>query len=466
MREMRFLLLNQYYLPDMAPTGKYLHDLAQVLVQSGHRVKVMCSRRSYDGAMSYPAYEIMDGVEVVRLPATAFGRRGFVGKMSDYTSYYGALFAALMFDRERPDLILSLTTPPYVGLLGKLAAKRHGCRHAHWIMDLYPDVMFAHGMARKGGMLFHVLRRLTRLQLKGAECVLTLGPRMAESVAEYAERGPRDNEAKTTGPRDYKTTGRRDDGTTGRRDDETTDRESSTLNPQPSTLQWVPLWSDPEMRPWPENEPNPLRAERGWSANETVFLYSGNMGLGHRFTEFLAAAKQLGASGPRWVFSGGGKRRAEIESGAKAIPKARIEFLDYVPHSQLRAHLCAADVHLASLDSAWQGLMVPSKLQGSFAVGRPVIYVGGRNCETSVWIEESGGGWVVDENDLDGLALAIKQAMDPGERRKRAKAALDFARTHFHISTNCTRIVQLLEKDGGSNRETRRARKEAEALKR
>jgi len=220
------------------------------------------------------------------------------------------------------------------------------------------------------------------------------------------------------------------------------------------------------MSPWPENQPNPLRAERGWSANETVFLYSGNMGLGHRFTEFLAAAKQLGASGPRWVFSGGGKRRAEIESGAKAIPKARIEFLDYVPHSQLRAHLCAADVHLASLDSAWQGLMVPSKLQGSFAVGRPVIYVGGRNCETSVWIEESGGGWVVDENDLEGLSLAIKQAMDPSERRKRAKAALDFARTHFHISTNCTRIVQLLEEDGGSNHATRGARKEAEALKR
>jgi colanic acid biosynthesis glycosyl transferase WcaI len=457
---MRFLLLNQYYLPDMAPTGKYLHDLAQVLVQSGHRVKVMCSRRSYDGARSYPAREVMDGVEVVRLPATAFGRRGFVGKMSDYTSYYGALLAALMVDRERPDLILSLTTPPYVGLLGKLAAKRHGCRHAHWIMDLYPDVMFAHGMARKGGMLFHVLRRLTRLQLKGAECVLTLGPRMAESVAEYADQGagttgPRDDEAETTGPRDYGTTHYRP-GTTA--------RGPSTLNPQPSTLQWVPLWSDPEMKPWPENEPNPLRAERGWSAGETVFLYSGNMGLGHRFTEFLAAAKRLGSSGPRWVFSGGGKRRAEIEVAARAIPEARVEFLGYVPHSQLRAHLCSADVHLASLDSAWQGLMVPSKLQGSFAVGRPVIYVGGRDCETRVWIEESGGGWVVDENDLEGLSLAVKQAMDPDERRKRAKAALDFARRHFHISTNCGRIVQLLEGNDGSNHETAGSGEKAERV--
>ncbi len=114
--------------------------------------------------MSQPAHEFMDGVEVVRLPATAFGRRGFVGKISDYASFYCMLLVALFTDRKRPDLIVSLTTPPYLGLLGKLAAKRHGCRHAHWIMDLYPDVMFAHGMARREGMLFHLLTNLTRFQ--------------------------------------------------------------------------------------------------------------------------------------------------------------------------------------------------------------------------------------------------------------------------------------------------------------
>ena len=414
---MRITLLNQFYVPDVAPTGLYLHDLARVLVQRGHEVKVICSRRSYDGAKIFPRSEILDGVEIVRLRATGFGRRGFLGKLTDYASFYGLLLAKLLFSGKRPDLILSLTTPPYIGLLGKLAALRHGCRHAHWIMDLYPDVMRAHGMARSGGFL-GALKKLTRYQFKGADHVFTLGPKMAESVSVYLGKSK-----------------------TGKNENDQTVSSDET---SPS-VHWLCLWSNSEMSPWPEPEPNPLRENRGWAAGEVVLLYSGNMGLGHRFGEFLAAAKTLGRAGPRWVFAGDGKRRAEVVAAAKASPDARVEILDYVPKAVLRAHLCSADVHLASLDSSWQGLMVPSKLQGSFAVGRPVLYVGGRNCETAVWIEESGGGWVVDENDQAGLMRAIQQSLDPDERQKRGQAALNFARAHFQMSTNCQRMAELLE---------------------
>ena len=441
---MRFVLLNQFYLPDMAPTGQYLHDLARVLVQRGHQVKVICSRRSYDGTKTYLSHEILDGVEVARLPATGFGRRGFIGKLADYASFYGSLIAALLFERKRPDLILSLTTPPYIGLLAKLAAKRHRCRHAHWIMDLYPDVMSAHGMARNG-VLIRILQRLTRFQFKGADHVIALGPTMADSVARYtrdhATARPQGNRPTDRGPHDRRTTDH------GQRtsDDLLLISEPAALNEQTSTVRWFPLWSNSELLPWPDNEPNPLRAERKWTPDQVVFLYSGNMGLGHRFGEFLEAARRLGGSGPRWVFAGGGKRKAEVEAVAKSIPESRIDFLGYVPHDKLRAHLCAADVHLVSLDSAWQGFIVPSKLQGSFAVGRPVIYVGGRKCETAVWIQESGGGWVVDENDVEGLLKAIQQALDPVERRKRSNAALQFARKHFNLSASCACIAQLLE---------------------
>ncbi|HUD46572.1 MAG TPA: glycosyltransferase family 4 protein [Candidatus Baltobacteraceae bacterium] len=401
---MRFLLLNQFYPPDPAPTGWYLHGLARELVGRGHHVSVLCSRRSYDGKDSYPRRENLEGVEVSRLPATGFGRRGFVGKMADYGTFYFSLATALLLDRSKPDLILSLTTPPYLGVLAKLAAARHGCRRAHWVMDVYPDVMYAHGISRKNGWVYRFLSGLTRFELHGADAVLSLGPTMAERVAAYARNGK-----------------------------------------PASMVSWVPLWSDPELIPWDRSKTNSLRASRGWSAKEVVFLYSGNMGLGHRFGEFLEAAKRLGQAGPRWVFSGGGKRRGQIEDFARSNPEARIEMSDYVPQSQLRAHLCAGDVHLASLDSAWQGLMVPSKLQGSFAVGRPVLYVGGTDCETAAWILESGGGWVVEENDVGGLLEAIEQASDENERRRRGQAAYEFAQKNFVMSAACARISRLIE---------------------
>ncbi len=210
-------------------------------------------------------------------------------------------------------------------------------------------------------------------------------------------------------------------------------------------VDWVPLWSAPEMTPWPDAEPNSLRTQRGWSVEEVIFLYSGNMGLGHCVREFLEAARRLGPSGPRWVFCGGGKRRLEIETFAQANPAARIELLDYVPHSRLRAHLCSSDIHLASLCTAWEGSIVPSKLQASFSVGQPVLFVGARESETAIWIQKSGGGWVVDEGDVPGLLEAVAQALDPDERRVRGAAALDFAGKNFQMSVNCIQIARLLE---------------------
>lgn len=398
---MRFLLLNQFYPPDPAPTGWYLHGLARELVRRGHSAKVISSHRSYDGSHSYPARENLDGVEIVRLPATGFGRRGFVGKMADYISFYVSLAIALLLERTTPDLILSLTTPPYIGLLGKIAAGKLRCRHAHWIMDVYPDVMHAHKIARHDGLLVRLLRTLTRFQLRGAEAVLTLGPTMAQRVAVYTE--------------------------------------------SPQVISAIPLWSDPHLLQQHDVKRHTLRAARGWASTDVVFLYSGNMGLGHRFAEFLEAARRIGAGGPRWIFSGGGKRRTEIENFARSHPLAAIEFLGYSPQSQLRNHLQAADVHLASLDSAWQGLMVPSKVQGSFASARPVLFVGGRQCETAAWIAESGGGWIVDQDDIDGLLEAIAQAMDPDECQRRGQAAFNFAQKNFNLTDNCAQIAQLLE---------------------
>lgn len=419
---MRLLLLNQFYLPDTAPTGRYLHDLAKALVHRGHQVTVLCSRRAYDGGSQFAPRETIDGVEVIRVAATGFGRRSFIGKLADYTSFYACLFVRLLFGSGRPDLILSLTTPPYIGLLGKIAAWWRRCPHAHWIMDLYPDVMFAHGMTQPRGLLPRLLRGLTRFELRGSSATIALGPIMAERVSAYA----------------------------------------TTVTSQ--QIHSLALWSDPKLEPWPDDNPNPLRTQRGWNGeapfrspasdlrpptsdlgSSLVLLYSGNMGLGHRLSEFLEAAKQLGPTGPRWAFSGGGKRRAEVEQFARNNPGARIELLPYVPEAQLQAHLCAADVHLASLDAAWQGLMVPSKLQASFAVAKPVVFVGDAHNETARWIQEAGAGWVVPPDDLNALIGVIKEAADPREREKRGQAALRFARQHFQMGATCVRMAELLE---------------------
>jgi glycosyltransferase involved in cell wall biosynthesis len=188
-----------------------------------------------------------------------------------------------------------------------------------------------------------------------------------------------------------------------------------------------------------------VRAERGWPADDAVFLYSGNLGRGHTLDEFLEAARVLGARGPRWAFCGGGERAGEVAAFRRRQPEARVQSFPYVAPPQLAATLAAGDVHLVSLRGAWQGLIVPSKVQAAFSAGRPVLMVGGGDNEAAQWIAESGGGWRVGEGDVDGLLAAVEQARDAAERARRGQAALRYARERFDPARNCARVADLLE---------------------
>jgi putative colanic acid biosynthesis glycosyltransferase WcaI len=390
----RFLLLNQFYPPDAAPTGVYLHDVARGLVAAGHEVRVLASRRGYDGGGPFAARETMDGVDVRRLPTAPFGY-GAVWRGASHLSYL-ALALPRAVAGGWAEHVVTLTSPPYVGVLGALAARLRAATHVHWAMDLYPDVLDAHGM---GGWVQGPLRALARWQMRATRLVLTPSADMAERLRARA-------------------------GTN-------------------TAVADVPLWTRPHER---AANLGALRQAFGWPAHALVLLYSGNLGLGHRFDEFLAAARRLGPDGPLWVFAGGGARRGEIEAAASDAP---VRLLAYADPAEHRARALAADVHLLSLRTSWDGLIVPSKLQAAFGAGRPVIFVGNRRGDIGRWIAESGGGWTVDEGDTDGLLRAVAEAGDPEERRKRGDAALAFALERFGPERNVGRMVELIVRARG-----------------
>ena len=201
----------------------------------------------------------------------------------------------------------------------------------------------------------------------------------------------------------------------------------------------------PERCRSPERRPGNAKATADGATRDLVLLYSGNMGRGHRFLEFLEAARHFGPEGPVWAFVGGGPRRVEVDEYRRQYPSARIQLLPYVDAAGTAASLLSGDVHLVSLSSEWQALIVPSKLQAAFALGRPVIFVGPSANETATWIKESGGGWVVAQGDVPALIKAVEEARDPQERERRGRAALDFARRHFDRGGNRARVADLLE---------------------
>lgn len=394
---MRVLLLNQFYPPDVAPTGRYLHDLALQLTADGHEVEVITSRRAYAGGERFPAREMRDGVSITRVAGTGFGRERVWGRLLDALGFMLGVAFTLRRRSQGPDVVVVLSTPPYLELLVRILAGRRLPR-VHWAMDVYPDALAAAGWVSEHSPLWRGLCLLSRAQYHDVRLVLALGPFARRRLREYTH---------------------------------------------PSThIESVPLWGGP---PADDHSSKLTRAARGWSAEHTVLQYSGNMGLGHRSSEFLEAAEKLGTRGPLWAFIGAGAGRDAITRFAATHPHARIQLLPYVPASALAASLAAADVHLVSLSQRWEGILVPSKVPSAFCAGRPVIFVGPNDNEAAEWIRVSGGGWCVPENDVEALLLAVAAASDPHERQRRGAAALRFAQIHFDRERNSRHIVRLIE---------------------
>lgn len=362
------LLINQYYWPDHASTAQHLTDLAEALAARGVKVTVAAGRGAYqkragDPSPRPPKREIRNGVEIRRVDATSLGRITVVGRMIDYLSFYvGAFFLCLRLKRR--DITVTLTTPPLVGLIGALLRIFKKTKHVYWSMDLHPDASFALGGLSRRKPLGAILERLNAAVLKGADRVVVLGSYMADLALGKGTRAER--------------------------------------------TRIIPVWSRrDEVYPLPDRA-NPLKRELGLEG-KLVLMYSGNLGLAHSFDEFIAAARAL-AGRPEivFLFVGAGPRRREVERAKAEEGLANVVLLDYFPRGRLHESLSLADAHLISMRPEMTGIVVPGKLYGAMASGRPVIFVGPEHCETADAVREASCGWTVPRGDLQGLLEAIE----------------------------------------------------------
>lgn len=378
---MRIVLLNQYYAPDEAATAQLLSDVGAALAARGHDVLAVASRRAYaDPARRYPERSVENGVRVVRAAATAFGRGSRAGRMADYASFLlGAGWKLVRI--PRPDVVVSLSTPPLVAGLGTVAARIRRARTVFWVMDVYPDLAVELGAIRAGSTSARFLARASRFLLRASDRVVALDRAMADRLDAGGARG----------------------------------------------AVVIANWADGDsIRPRsPEGHPD--RERRGWSGRFVV-LYSGNMGLAHEFETLLEAASAF-AGDPeiRFAFVGDGPRRREIEEGCRRRGLENVEFHPYAPRSALGDSLTAGDLHVVTLRPRMQGLLVPSKIYGILAAGRPTIYIGPAAGEVHD-VVAAGCGRSLRNGDADGVVRAID-----AYRRDRALAATDgsFARRLF-----------------------------------
>ena len=407
---MHVLLLNQTFHPDVAATAQHLWDLARHLRSDGHRVTVVTARNFYGTDRQHAhARETIEGIDVHRVRGTALGKASTLRRLTDFATFY--LVAALRIRKlDAPDVVIALTSPPMIGLLGMAtkALRRTSSgapvRFIYYAMDMYPDAQVASGMLRRGAFIERVLRAITARTLEAADAIIVLGRDMEQLLLE---------------------------------------RYKGSVSAE--RIRIVRPWADAGELHFVDKPANPLAAQLGLDGVFTI-VHSGNFGIAHDADTIVEAIRLTETDGDlAWVFIGGGRRIDEIASLARDEGWKHVRFLPYQERDALNLSLNLGDAHLVTQLPAFTGVVVPSKLFGILAVGRPVLMVGPASSECARIVSEHGAGFAIANGDAAGLAARVRELRDDPPARKRiglaARRALE---TRFDRGLACAAIEDLI----------------------
>jgi colanic acid biosynthesis glycosyl transferase WcaI len=218
---------------------------------------------------------------------------------------------------------------------------------------------------------------------------------------------------------------------------------------EPSRCLLFPNWVDTDAI-FPLPSPSPLRAELGISHKAVVALYSGTMANKQGLDVLAEAVRQLASRNElQFVFCGDGPAKPTLASLAAQMKNVRL--LPLQPSDRFNDLLSLADIHLLPQRASAADLVMPSKLTGMLASGRPVVASASAGTQLAEVVD--GRGIVVPPGDVSAFAWAIDQlASHPLLREKLGRSARAYAVSDLEKNTVLRRFEQELLKfvSGGS----------------
>jgi colanic acid biosynthesis glycosyl transferase WcaI len=375
-RRLKILVCSQNHAPELIGIGKYTGELVSWLADRGNDVRVVASPPYYpawrleDGFRNFYGRERRSGATVYRCPLWVPARQGGIHRILHLLSFALSSFPVTLWQGLvwRPDLVISVEPPLFTAPAAWLAARLAGAKGWLHVQDFEVDAAFELGLVRPGPVR-RLATALERLMLDRFDRVSSISIKMLERL--------------------------RDKGVAEER------------------ISFLPNWVDADVI-YPLSGPSSLRAELGIPSDKIVALYSGNMGAKHGLEMLVRAAQLLEhRSDILFVFAGDGSARPAFEAELGPLPNVR--FLPLQPADRLNDLLNLADMHLLPQRRETADLVMPSKLTGMMASGRPVV--AGADTGTQIATAVHSCGIVVPPENGDAMATAVAHLADRTERR-------------------------------------------------
>jgi glycosyltransferase involved in cell wall biosynthesis len=358
---------------------------------------VLVARPSYDPTERYPfAFlhrERRGNLTIERVGSTTYLRHQMTGRVANYLSYL-----ALAVPRAialRADIVLAMTDPPFNGIAGSLIAVLTRRPFVYNIRDLYPD-MAVGGNIIEPGPLAALWEKMHRWALGCARRIIVLGDDMRERIVSKG-----------------------------------IDEERLTV---------VRDGAPPPIRIASADEPATREIRCGFPF---VLLHAGNLGFYGAWETLVLAARLFASDGIGLVFVGDGASKPAVEAMAWDCDAVRI--LPFRPTSEIPNVMAAGDLHVVTVKRGLEGVVVPSKLYGILAAGRPVLAVASAASDVTRLVRESGCGVCVEPEDSEGIVQLVRELRrQPDRLQEMGRRATELSR-RFGRAIEIRRFVEIVE---------------------
>jgi colanic acid biosynthesis glycosyl transferase WcaI len=396
---MKILVLNLYYPPDTSATAKMTAAFVAPLAGT-HDVTLICGRPSYDPterrAWRLWQTERADGIRVIRVGSTDYPRTQMARRVLNYLTYVALSVPCALF--VHCDVVLAMTDPPFEGIVGAFVARWKRKPFVYNIRDMYPDMALG-GSIVEPGLLPRLWEYLHRWALRRAARVVVLGEDMKARIVAKGVNADRIMIVR--------------DG-----------------------IDTVSITS-----PAPELDTEVIGAIR--SNFRFVLLHAGNLGFYGAWETLLSAARELAGDGVGLVFVGDGAQRARLEALASQAPN--IKFLPFFPAAKIASVLAAADAHVITIKRGLEGVVVPSKMYGILAAGRPVVAVAPRETDAAMLGVRDGFGVAADPDKSQDLMSAVRGLLADPAKLAAMGAAARASATLYGRANEVLKFRRILE---------------------
>jgi glycosyltransferase involved in cell wall biosynthesis len=153
------------------------------------------------------------------------------------------------------------------------------------------------------------------------------------------------------------------------------------------------------------------------------------------------------------VFVGDGAQADRLKGAAAGIPNVR--FLPFFPGSKIPSVLAAGDAHVITVKRGLEGVVVPSKMYGILAAGKPIVALAPSECDVTSVGKEKGFGASADPADADDFARCVRELVRDGKRVRRMGAAAAACAPEFERRKELEKLVGVIETAANCHRSTR-----------